>query len=671
MSSPRTVSIATRPRHPLTFLTALVVGLLCVALSMGSALARSEPAPVGSAAPLPPGASAAPTPVPTPTVPRVRSLADQEVFGFLPYWELATAREAIQLDRLTTLAWFGVEAGRNGRLIWKRNGVAPPGAAGWRDERWRSLMADAQAQGVRVVLTVERFSWEAGGRTQTIRLLRDREARRRLVRQIRNELMESGADGVNLDFEPLPSQVRSQFTQFVRELRRSLERATTEAGRPSMQITFDITADVAAYDVPALTADDAADAVFLMAYDFRGAGAEYAASHSPLDDPETGFDIRTTVEALLRVADPSYAILGLPWYGRAWTTRGPEPHSATRSGNRYTPPSTSWYADAVAIARANGRDYDPVAQTAWTAYVVKRPGCDGCPETWRQVWYDDVDGFGAKVAFAAEAGMRGVGMWALGYTGAYRGMWNVIALHTGALSDDAAPSGDVTLAAGASGTEQGLPVVVGDVTLGLEARDEGGSELAFVRVANAGALDASGALVEGSTWPATDQVAWSLEVGRVVVPPKARPVRTPGPSGPPLEPTTSAVPGSSPGASPGPGGSATPASSAVPAVSPSIGPSPTPAPIQGVRTIFVQWRDVAGNWSTPITLDVWYAPAGSVQPEPTPSPAPTAPPPTAPPSLAPPASATPNEPSGAPVSAAPLASSEPLPSALLESALTR
>lgn len=656
----------TRPRRPRTSLTALIVALMCLVLPVGGVLAQSQPAPVGSAAPPVPGASPSPTAVPTPTVPRVRSLAEQEVFGFLPYWELATAREAIQLDRLTTLTWFGVEAGRNGRLIWKQNGVVPPGAAGWRDPRWLSLMAEAQAQGVRVVLTVERFSWQAAGRNQTIRLLRSKEARRRLVRQIRNELMESGADGVNLDFEPLPSQVRSQFTQFVRELRRSLERATTEAGRPSMQVTFDITADVAAYDIPALTADDAADAVFLMAYDFRGAGAEYAASHSPLDDPETGFDIRTTVEALLRVAEPSHTILGLPWYGRAWTTRGPEAHAATRSGSRYTPASTSWYADAVAIARSNGREYDPVAQTAWTSYVVKRPGCDNCPETWRQVWYDDVDGFGAKVAFAAEEGMRGIGMWALGYTGAYRGMWNVIGLQTGALSDAVAPSGSASVAAGATGTERGLPVVAGDITLGLEAHDEGGSELAFVRVANDGALDASGVLIDGSTWPATNQVLWSLEVGRVVVPPKARPVRTPGPSGPPLQPTSSSEPAGSgaPAESTAPGSSDVPATS----VAPSEAPSASPPPVQGVRSVFVQWRDVAGNWSAPITVDVWYAPEGSVMPEATPSPSPTAPPPTELPSPAP-GSAVPG--SDRPArTAPPQAPSPAMPSTLLESALT-
>ncbi len=629
---------------------AVLAGLLGAILSVGAALGQSAPPPVGSAAPPVPGVTPTPGVSATPSAPRVRSLAETEVFGFLPYWELATAREAIDLRRLTTLAWFGVEAGRNGRLVWKQRGVVPPGAAGWRDPRWRALMADAQAAGVRVVLTIERFSWQEGPRNQTIRLLRSKRARSRLARQIRDELLESGADGVNLDFEPLPREVRTQFTQFVRELRRVLERATTRAGLPSMQVTFDVTADVDAYDIPALTADDAADAVFLMAYDYRGASAEFAASHSPLDDPETGFDIRTTVDALLQVADPAHAILGLPWYGRAWTTRGPEPHARTLSGERYTPASTSWYRDAIEIARAHGRNYDPVAQTAWTVYVVRRPGCGTCPETWRQVWYDDVDGFGAKIAFAQDQGMRGLGIWALGYTGAFPGMWTVIGLATGALADATPPAGTASIAEGVSGTEQGLPVVTGDVTLRLEARDEGDSGLAFVRIANTADIGDDGALVDGSTWPATDRVAWSLEDGPVVVPPRVRPIVTPGPSGPPSVPTVSAEPAASapaasePGASASaPGASSDPHESAPVATpeptsspgllpSPTGGPTPTPALVAGVRSIHIQWRDVAGNWSAPVSIDVWYAPEGSVMPSATPSPAPmtsAVPPPSA------------------------------------------
>ena len=392
------------PGRPRNLLLAFVAGILGMMLSAGGVVGQSPPPAIGSAAPPLPGATATPAVAATPAVPRVRSLAEQEVFGFLPYWELATARDAIDLDRLTTLAWFGVEAGRNGRLIWKPGWQRAAGCRGWRDERWRSLMADAQAAG-RARGAHRRALLVAVGRAQPDRPAAAQQGRaqpacppdpQRAHREWRGRRQPR--------LRAAAREARDQFTLFVRELRRVLERATTEAGLPSMQITFDITAGVDAYDIPALTADDAADAVFLMAYDFRNGSAEYAASHSPLDDPESGFDIRTTVEALLRVADPAHTILGLPWYGRAWTTRGP---GALLADARRGPPDAA--IDLVVPRRGPHR----AAPTAATTTPSRRPPgprtcvkgpCDTCPEAWRQVWYDDVDGFGAKVRVRAGAG---------------------------------------------------------------------------------------------------------------------------------------------------------------------------------------------------------------------------------------------------------------------------
>ena len=155
-------------------------------------------------------------------------------------------------------------------------------------------MAKAQAKGVRVVLTVERMSWDTKGRARTVKLLSNPAARTRLANEIATELMATGADGVNLDFEPMPPRSATSS----RSSSGSCE-SVLDAARPGLQITFDITASVPTYDIAALTADDAADAVFLMAYDFIGNSADHAASHSPLDDPVNHFDIRTTVAELL------------------------------------------------------------------------------------------------------------------------------------------------------------------------------------------------------------------------------------------------------------------------------------------------------------------------------------------------------------------------------------
>ena len=547
----------------------------------GSAVAGQSPSvppPVGSSAPVAPLASM------VPGTPRVRALADREVLGFLPYWSLGNAAQSVDLDKLTTLAWFGVEAGPKGRLIRQTSaGVVPNGYRGWTNPAWKALMAEAQSKGVRVVLTVERMSWDPASRAKTIKLLQSPKARTRLANDIAGELQATGADGVNLDFEPMPAEVRDDFTLFVRELRSVLD-----ASRPGSQITFDITASVPTYDIAALTADDAADAVFLMAYDYIGYGAATAASISPLVDPVAHFDISTTMADLVAVADPQHVILGLPWYGRAWTTKTPNASSPTRSGSTIMTPATPNYEQALAIARLNGRNYDPVAATAWSAYVVK--ACATCPETWRQVWYDDVEGFATKIRFALDQGLRGIGMWALGNTGSLPGMWTVVDLTIGDQVDTTAPEGQASVAAGALGRQDGLPVADGLVTVALSAKDEqGGSGVAFVRLSNDPTVDATGALVSGATWPAIDSVAWSVVDGQVVVPPA---MATPKPT---KKPRRTAPPAGS--------------------------PQPSAPPVYaGTRSIQVQWRDVAGNWSTPVAVDVWYAPKGSVTPTPVSSP---------------------------------------------------
>ncbi|MFN8520848.1 MAG: hypothetical protein U0667_15950 [Chloroflexota bacterium] len=213
-----------------------------------------------------------------------------------------------------------------------------------------------------------------------------------------------------------------------------------------------------------------------------------------------------------------------------------------------------------------------------------------------------------------------MGMWALGYTGAYHGMWNVIGLRTGVIADDVAPTGTAAISAGASGTSEDLPVVTGDVTLALEAHGTGGSELAFVRIANSGVVDE--ARLAGRRQHLAGHglggVVAGGRAGRRA--PKVRPTRTPSPSGPPLVPTSSSGPGGSAAPSAAPGASAAPVGSgapgaARPARSPSApaaseGPVPSsvPAALPEARPIFVQWRDVAGNWSAPISVGVWYAP---------------------------------------------------------------
>jgi spore germination protein YaaH len=520
------------------------------------------------------------------TVPVAASdrLAEREVFGFLPYWQTGQA-ESIDLGTLTTLAWFGVEAGRDGHLVREVDGETPPGWTGWTGEDFTALRMRAQAEGVRVVLVVERFSWTAAARRSTKRLLRDADARATLADEIAEAVASAGADGVNLDFEPLPKSVSGEFVRLVRTVRRKLD-----AVDPSLQSTFDLTPDVESFPLHRLVADGAADAAILMGYEYRAAGSTVAGSIAPLRDPgrhvPDGLDLRASVTLALAHAPAERIILALPWYGRAWSTRSDAPGSKTRASDRYLGPSTATYAVSVPRAVSAGRNYDPVQASAWSAYRAR--ACATCPLSWRQLWYDDVDSVRAKIGFAGRKGLRGVGVWALGYEGDRPDLWSAMRFSLDGPADHAPPKGSVDLEpSSVAGTTDGVPVVGSEVTLLLAAADDpDGSGVAFVRVATRGKLAGDGALKHGTTFPAVDSVAVTL--------PGATPV------------DEVFVPGA------GADGGAADAGAGSPNPLPSRSPLPSPSATQDALatdsleplTIRVQWRDIAGNWSEPVALRV-------------------------------------------------------------------
>ncbi len=502
-----------------------------------------------------------------PDVQTAASLAEREVFGFLPYWELPQA-SSVDMDTLTTLAWFGVEADRDGRLIREdADGQPTRGWAGWTSDEFAAVRERAQAAGVRIVLTVERFAWTTPGKRATKRLLSDPEARATLVVEIVEAITTAGAAGVNLDFEPLPRQVRGEFVRLVRELRRALD-----AVDPALQLTFDLTPDVASFPLRKLVAEGAADAAVLMAYEYRTPGSKVAGSVAPLRDPDA-LDVRGSVKRALEKAPADKIILAMPWYGRAWSTRTAEPGSRTRAGERYLDSSTAFYRVSIPRAASAGREWDAVQGSAWSVYRSR--ACDSCPESWRQLWYDDVDSVLAKVGLARRKGLRGVGIWALGYEGEQPELWSALRYGLERTGDREPPSGAVGIAAESLvGTYDGRPLVGDTVTLELTASDgDEGSGLAFVRVSAKGRRGEDGSLKRGSTFPALGAVTISLPEATAV-----DGVFTPGTA---VEPDQSPLPSSDPG------------------------PSAAPVPLR----VHIQWRDIAGNWSTPITSEVLYQPS--------------------------------------------------------------
>ena len=380
--------------------------------SEGPSAPVDAPANAGPATPAQ-GTSAA-LPVDSGTVdPAASPGLRRQVFGFLPSWELGQSSTVLDYDLLSTVAYFGVGSDSSGNLIKKNSdGTTSTGWGGWTSAAMTTVISNAHAAGTRVVLTIELFAWTTSQANNQATFLASPAARLNLAQQAAAAVRDRGADGVNVDFEPIVSGYSSQFVAFIRTLRSQLDAIST-----GYQLTVDTTGHPGNYDLPNLTATGAADALFIMGYDYRTAGASRAGSISPLYSPVT-YDLTDTLNTYLAKVPASKVILGLPYYGRAWSTTSNGPNATTTTSCSSATPT---YDQAASLAAANGRHYDAVESSAWTAYTLS--GCSG----WRELYYDDAQSLGAKYDFINEENLRGSGIWALGYDGTRPELWQTLA----------------------------------------------------------------------------------------------------------------------------------------------------------------------------------------------------------------------------------------------------
>ena len=346
----------------------------------------------------------------------------REVFGFLPYWELIDSSTTLDWEKLSTIAYFGVGASANGDLQRKNaDGTTTVGWSGWTSSRLTSVIDEAHANGTRVVLTVQSFAWNSSGVTRQRALLGSAANRLNLARQIASAVRDRGADGVNLDFEPIAATYGDEFTALVRTVRAELDKVAS-----GYQLTFDTTGWIGNYPIEDATAAGGADAIVIMGYDYKNGSSARVGSVGPVGGPS--YDIGDTLAAYLSRVPASKLILGVPYYGRAWSTDSPALNARNISSSRYGASTTVVYGTAQDFGTQYGQAYDPLEGVAWTAY--RRENCTttyGCVTPWRQLYYDDAQALGAKYDLINRYDLRGAAIWALGYDGTRTELYQVLA----------------------------------------------------------------------------------------------------------------------------------------------------------------------------------------------------------------------------------------------------
>ncbi|MCS7153889.1 MAG: glycosyl hydrolase family 18 protein, partial [Bacteroidia bacterium] len=324
----------------------------------------------------------------------------KQVMGFHPYWA-GTAFTSYQWNLLSTVVFFAYEV--------------DPATGSYSNptviNTWltTSLVPTAKANGTQVQLCAALF-----GGTNLTNFLTNSTARRRCIDSLIRLVTLRNADGINIDFEGLPGSQRNNFTNFMQQLRDTLNRR-----RPNTKLSVALPAVDwnNAFDLPALST--ICDQLFIMGYDFYWSTAQTAGPTGLLHVGSiwgSRCNSRTIIDYLAAGAARNKLILGVPYYGFRYPTNSSSfPTATTGNGVSRT------YAQAYSEANTYGWNWDPHSRSR---YFIYQSGGQ-----WYQTWWHDSLSLAWIYRTVNMQGIGGVGMWALSYDRPRTELWGALRDH--------------------------------------------------------------------------------------------------------------------------------------------------------------------------------------------------------------------------------------------------
>lgn len=245
----------------------------------------------------------------------------------------------------------------------------------------------AHAAGLQVWVMADNFN-SPTGRTEfkTKDVFSNTEKRRRVIDNLINDAVTYGYDGLNLDFESLPTDAGVHYVQFFREL-------SVACRREGIILSIDNYVPFNFNDHYELDEQaDFADYVIIMGYDEHTAGSEEAGSVASI-----GY-VRSGIEKTLEEVPKERVINAVPFYTRVWEKSGPNLSSR-------------------ALGMKDAADYveNEGIELAWDDETGQYYGKKVTDTVTLEIWQEDARSIRLKVDAIKEYGLAGVGAWRLGY----------------------------------------------------------------------------------------------------------------------------------------------------------------------------------------------------------------------------------------------------------------
>jgi spore germination protein YaaH len=334
----------------------------------------------------------------------LRVVSGREVFGWHPTW-MGDNWMSYPYNLLTTVAFFSYNIDPATGSFQNPEDIAV----------WRSiaLVDSAHANNCRVLLSVA-----CAGTEQVDQFLTNQVAWTTLGDSVTQLLSEKKADGVEISFSDIPFERKRAFNEFVRTFSGKVKASLGE-GKGYVAITLPPVNDPGVFDVTELQRH--VDLCVVQGFEYPNDEQSSGAAAPLIAKTQKGPSLDNTLRSYLGEGlDMGKSILALPLYAMQWKGKlGGRGFYDTRFDRKLT------YSEVKTLYRGDDTSYsltptlDRLSMTNY--YLLEFPD-----KTSVECWFDDDYTLGRKFDLALSRGLRGVGLWALGYDQGRTEIWDLV-----------------------------------------------------------------------------------------------------------------------------------------------------------------------------------------------------------------------------------------------------
>lgn len=327
------------------------------------------------------------------------------VLGFAPYWNLKKLTTESS-EHITHFAYFALHLDSDGEIYTHVNArEQEPGYTNY----LRIIKGSLDVPNKPLILTYMPIDQDA-----LKSILTNTSARSQAVKNMVQSVKESGAHGVNVDFEPvgeISATERNNYTLLIQELKNELDKL-----EDSQLLTISVYASSAVrpriWDLAKLA--PLTNYFVVMTYDYTLPSSKRSGPNAPLRDAggDLEHNIVKNISEISKLVDSRKILLGIPLYGYQWETV---------DESKYAPSESRGV--TASLERIEQMLEERTLSLLWDRNTLTPYGVASNAGEISQIYFENDVSLRLKLDFVKSAHLGGIALWALGYDGNVSWLW--------------------------------------------------------------------------------------------------------------------------------------------------------------------------------------------------------------------------------------------------------